>query len=1057
MSGTPTVQRLPDGTVFSDFDSEGRPGHIETPAEDGQPSSEADITYDGDHTRYVYADGTTAIYRGDQLLEQKLEDGTIYTAFDADNRPGHIKTPDTEADVTYRNDQAVYSYADGSAIVRDTASGRMISQQTADGQIYTVFDDEDRPGHITTPGKDGQPATEADIAYDGGNQVVYTYADGSVTIHDTATDTLISQKTPDGQIYSGFDTNDRPGHVYSPAAGGTPESHADITYDGDHTTYTYADGSVTIRDTTTDTLISQQTADGQIYTQFDAQDRPGHVYTPATAGKPEAHADISYRDDRTLYSYADGTTATYHDNRLIEQKLEDGTTYSAFDADNRPGHIKTPDTEADVTYQGDHATYTYTDGSVVVRDTTNDTLISQKTADGRIFTDFDDDRPGHVRTPPKDGEPASGADIEYVGEDTLYHHDDGSVATYRDDDLVQQKLQDGTVYSDFDDRDRPHAVSVPEQQNQSATSAVISYDDRYTTFTYTDKTVLKFDSSTDQIVSQRLPDGKVYTEFDERDRPQHLQVPSYDGKPATEADIYYEQSHVVYAYKDGSVTIHDSATDRLVSQKTPDGRIYTGFDDEDRPGHIFTPADGDKPESHADISYDSDRVTYSYSDESVVVHDSATDRVVTQTTRDGTVYSDFDENGDPGHVKLPAADDRPATSADITYTDDETSYTYQDGSVVTYASGSNTVLTHRTADGDEYSDFDKNGDPRHVEIAARDGKPATSAEITYPEGRTVYSYDDRTVITYDSQTREVITQRTPDGTLYSDFDADGRPQHVKIPAQNGRPATSADIAYDGDRTVYSFTDHTKVIYENEQVVRQEMPDGWVITYGDGRPVRGENLRTGEKVTVEPHDGGLLWIYSDGTRLWVDDEGSPVKMTTADGWTFDEFDGRGRPARGSRTGDDGEVMTVTIVHDFDGNGSTRWIYVEDGEQTTIVTDGNGAPVTQTNPDGTSFEYLVEMARLREAIGVVARERDQIELYIGRIVAKFDDIHREFWRGPASDAFDEHMQSVHHLKTSVFEVLSETVHRMQVSYNLYVEAERVSHDNLTPVPVDKSPYA
>ncbi|HWS33950.1 MAG TPA: hypothetical protein VN408_14555 [Actinoplanes sp.] len=738
-----------------------------------------------------------------------------------------------------------------------------------------------------------------------------------------------------------------------------------------------------------DVLVRQRDPDGTVYSAFDEQKRPGHVETPAAGDRPATSADIAYEGDLTIYTYPD-SVVTYQGSQIVSQRLPDGTVYSDYTGD-RAGRMQTADGTIEIDYVGDKTLYSYPDGSVITYQ--GEQIVSQRLANGTEYSDFTGDRAGFVSMSAQNGQPATTATIEYDGTNSVYTFADHRVVTYNAaGDVVGERLPDGTVYSGFDDLDRPTNVAIPAQNGQDAVSAVITYDNGYTRYTYHDKTELTFQGPNNDLISQKLPDGSIYTRFDESDRPQHVEVPAYGGKPSSSADISYDGDRTTYTYADGTEIVYNQVTGTVISQTAADGRVFSDFDDAEQPGHVEIPPANGKPATSADITYDGELITYTYADGSVVVHNSTTERVVTQTTPEGVVYSDFDAAGNPGHVKSPATADRPATEADISYPEGLTVYTYKDGTVVTYTSGSNQLLTQKMADGTEYSAFNANGDP----------------------------------------------------------------EHVTIPGQNGKPATSATIAYDGDRTVYTFEDGTKVHYQGETVVKQEMPDGWVITYQNGKPVSGVNNETGETMTVEPVPGGSLWTYSDGTKVWQNDKGEPIKMTNAEGWTFTEFNGDGQPTRGTRTDPvTGETTTMAIDYDIDGKGSTRWVYTTGDETTTIITDGNGAPFSQTNPDGTTFEFMVELPKLLTAIGTVSTQRDLINHTIDLISQRFTDIHTEMWTGPASDAYDDHMQSIRHLKASVAQVLSESIQRMQIAYNNYVEAERVSHDNLTLIPVEKSP--
>lgn len=93
-------------------------------------------------------------------------------------------------------------------------------------------------------------------------------------------------------------------------------------------------------------------------------------------------------------------------------------------------------------------------------------------------------------------------------------------------------------------------------------------------------------------------------------------------------------------------------------------------------------------------------------------------RVLTQTTPEGDVFSNFDTSDPPrpGHVEFAES----GLSGDYTYLSNDTvQLNLSDGSV-TLMSGSGedaVILTQTTADGDVFSQFDAAGNPHHVEFA----------------------------------------------------------------------------------------------------------------------------------------------------------------------------------------------------------------------------------------------------------------------------------------------------------------------------------------------------
>src|SRR4051812_11783676 len=133
-----------------------------------------------------------------------------------------------------------------------------------------------------------------------------------------------------------------------------------------------------------------------------------------------------------------------------------------------------------------------------------------------------------------------------------------------------------------------------------------------------------------------------------------------------------------------------------------------------------------------------------------------------------------------------------------------TTQTLSDGSVLEYDSDG-TLLQETSPDGSVYTGFDTQGRAHHVRIPASSAQAATSADIAYHGDNSTFTYADRSVITYDAD-HHILCEKLADGTEYTRFDADGRPHHISIPAENGNPATSASISYQGPDTVYHYSD-----------------------------------------------------------------------------------------------------------------------------------------------------------------------------------------------------------------------------------------------------------
>jgi hypothetical protein len=892
-----------------------------------------------------------------------------------------------------------------------------------------------------------------------------TLSDGSVLEYGSD-GTLLKETSPDGSVYTGFDSQGRAHHMRIPASASGPATTADIAYHGDHTIYTYADKSVITYDADSH-ILSEKLADGSHYTQFDADGQAHHVDIPAANGNPATSASISYADGNAVYHYQDGSTVTYNGGGdILDEKLADGSDYSKFDANNQAHHVDipaqngNPATSAEIAYQDGNTVYTYQDQTVVTYDSKGG-ILDEKTADGSDYTRFDSSgKAHHVETPAQNGNPATSADISYQNGDSVYTYADHTVVTYDGKGKISdEKTADGSDYTNFDQDNRPHHVETPATATSGPTSADIAYDNAYTYYTYADKTKLQYQTSDNTLVKETMPNGSVYTGFDVNNKPHHVDVPPYDGRPATSADISYADGKVIYTYPDQTVLTYDEKSNTLLTQKSPEGLLYSDFQD-DKPHHVEIPPLNGKDATWANISYDGDHTIYTYKDQSIITYAGDGKTILTEQMPDGYTYSNF--TGDkPRHVDIPAQNGNPKTWADITYDGDHTTYTYQDKTVVTYAGDGKTILTEKTPDGYVYSNFTGNK-AGHVDIPAQNGNPKTWADITYDGDHTTYTYENKTVVTYGPDGKTILTEKMPDGTVYSGFDSNNNPSHVDIPAQNGKPATSAEITYANGQATYTYPDGTKVTFDmaTNNIVKQEMANGWTINYTGGKPSSGINSKTGQTVTITPDgQGGSIWTYSGGGPVVYEDKDGHPYLETSNGWTFNQFNSDGLPTDGFMILPDGTKETAHVDYDIDDAHDNKYIYTTFGKDgpttTTVITNSDGVPLSQAGNDGVLYSYEVLMSQFLDAIHQVSAQRDTINSTIKQIHDKFSDIHQYYWTGPGSDHFYAYIDDFMNLSNNVAVVLSDSIQRMESTYNNYVDVEKAVFKTLTPVSVESTP--
>ncbi|WP_432990711.1 hypothetical protein [Dactylosporangium sp. CA-233914] len=556
-----------------------------------------------------------------------------------------------------------------------------------------------------------------------------------------------------------------------------------------------------------------------------------------------------------------------------------------------------------------------------------------------------------------------------------------------------------------------------------------------------DGTVVEFTAG-GAPVRQMMPDGTTYSAFDVDGRAHYVEIPPVNGQPAMNAHIVYQGGYTIFRYDDRSVLTFDSHSQAVVSLQLPDSTVYSNYGPDKRPHQVYTPAHDGKPATTATITYNNDgTTTYTYTDHTTITYD-PNNNILTEQRPDGTTYTNFDTDKRPHQIHTPAHDGKPATTATITYNNDgTTTYTYTDHTTITYDPNNN-ILTEQRPDGTTYTNFDTDKRPHQVYTPAHDGKPATTATITYNnDGTTTYTYTDHTTITYDPN-NNILTEQRPDGTTYTNFDTDKRPHQVYTPAHDGKPATTATITYNNDgTTTYTYTDHTTITYDpNNNILTEQGPDGWVISFEAGKPKSGVNTQTNETVQITPAEGGgTVWTYSGGTVVWRDPNGRVTKMAKG-GWTFTQFDGDSRPIYGTNG-----QQSVSIQYGVNGS-DTKWTYTDNNGKPgiTVITNSNGVPKTQINPDGSSFEFAVEIPKLGEAIKTVARERDTINIMISGIKRQFEALSMD-WKSPAGTNFAQVVADVDKLAVTAHLILSDAVTKMVHSYENYVKADATNARN------------
>ncbi|WP_189077980.1 WXG100 family type VII secretion target [Mangrovihabitans endophyticus] len=803
-------EKLPDGTVFDHFNADGKPTHGSVPGKGG-PSA-VDIAYHGHgESTWTYHDHgrqTVITRHGDHVVREKLPDGTVFDRFNADGKPTHGSVPGkhgpSAVDIAYHgHGESTWTYHHGGKQTVITRHGdHVVREKLPDGTVFDHFNAEGQPTHGSVPGKHGPSAV--DIAYHGNGESTWTYHDhGRQTVITRHGDHVVREKLPDGTVFDRFNADGKPTHGSVPGKGGASE--VDVAYRHDTSVWTYHDhGKQTVVTRHGDHVVREELPDGTVFDRFNADGKPTHGSVPGKGG-PSA-VDIAYHGDGestwTYHDHGKQTVIKRHGDHVAREELPDGTVFDRFNADGKPTHGSVPGkggpSAVDIAHHGDgESTWTYHHGgkqTVITRH--GDHVVREKLPDGTVFDRFNaDGKPTHGSVPGKHG--PSAVDIAHHGdgESTWTYHHGGkqTVITRHGDDVVREKLPDGTVFDRFNAEGKPTHGSVPGKGGPSAVD-IAYHGDGESTWTYHHggkQTVITRHG--DDVVREKLPDGTVFDRFNADGKPTHGSVPGKGG--ASEVDVAYRHDTSVWTYHDhGKQTVITRHGDDVVREKLPDGTVFDRFNAEGKPTHGSVPGKGGP--TPVDIAYHGGGTsTWTYHEgsgpDTVVTKNAHGD--VTRMVADGWTFDRFDDHGRPVSG-FKTSDDQQTVSV---------RYTGDGGSIWTVVDGDQKTILTKDADGNPlrlvsggwtYTDFDGQGRPVS---GFRTGDPSRTITIDYrPGGGSVWHYGGGVTVVRNGK-GDVVRMRSH-GWTYDKFDDKGRPTHGRI---NG-----------GDRTVTIRYDHGQIAY-----------------------------------------------------------------------------------------------------------------------------------------------------------------------------------------------------------------------------------------------------
>lgn len=94
-----------------------------------------------------------------------------------------------------------------------------------------------------------------------------------------------------------------------------------------------------------------------------------------------------------------------------------------------------------------------------------------------------------------------------------------------------------------------------------------------------------------------------------------------------------------------------------------------------------------------------------------------------------------------------------------------------------------------------------------------------------------------------------------------------------------------------------------------------------------------------------------------------------------------------------------------------------------------------------------EFKVDLRQLHDAIGAVQRERDTINETMASIGTEFNRV-KEAWVTPAEQSFDAVQAWLMRVTHDLENILDDSIRRMQVAYENYLETEEKNTKNVTP---------
>jgi YD repeat-containing protein len=457
------------------------------------------------------------------------------------------------------------------------------------------------------------------------------------------------------------------------------------------------------------------------------------------------------------------------------------------------------------------------------------------------------------------------------------------------------------------------------------------------------------------------------------------------------------------------------------TQSPPDGTTYTSFDDQGRPTAGNTPDVGDFT-----ITYNPDgSYTQSFANGVTETFDAA-GHILSEHLANGTTYTSFDDQGRPTGGHAPNVG-----GFTITYNPDG-SYTesFANGTTATYDPRGH-ILSEHLANGTTYTSFDDQGRPTAGYTPNQGG-----FTISYNgDGSYTQHLGDGTTATYDHD-GHILNEHLANGTTYTSFDDQGRPTAGSTSDGGGFTITYNP---DGSYIERLANGNTLSFDANGQVVKETAADGTTFSDFDaqGRPHHG-SLPNGSGFTITyDAQGNVYDHFADGSTIELSPDGKPLEEITSNGTKFSDFDGQGRPHRGTLP--DGTPFTIT----YDAKGN---VFEHFADGSGVEVDPNGKVIKTWTPDGVEITWAVDIPALGDAIVKVSGQRDLLVDNVRQLKTTFVNIENH-WKSPAGTSFSTLATNFNSATDGLVTLLDEAVSRMRTAYNNYVATESTNTANLS----------